>query len=370
MILRIISLMAITLIPTTFSYAKEFKVAMIYPRDAPFWRTVIKLSQESANDLGIELTAYNAKDSHVKMKKILQTVVAGPDKVDAVVFSNFKHMAPKLIEIADAAGVYSFLFNSAMNSKDAKSAGSPRVKYKNWIGEMLPDETSAGIKLTNLLIDAALANGKVNADGQVEAIGINGPRASGSAIVREKLLEHAVGMRNDVELLQIVHSEKWDEKDSKQKFIGLANRYPAVSVYWAGNDRLVNGIIQGANELKLKPGTDIFTGGSGLNETTLKQIQAGHVVASYGGHYIEGAWVMVLLYDYLNGIDFAQESLEMKTPVGVATKENVDLYLGKLTEEKLSESNLRKIDFTQYSKKYNPSVSKYNFDFDSVLDQL
>ena len=60
----------------------------------------------------------------------------------------------------------------------------------------------------------------------------------------------------------------------------------------------------------------------------------------------------------------------MKTPMGIVTKANVDLYLKKITYERLSGESLKKIDFTQYSKKMNPGLKKYEFNLDSVLEQL
>ena len=79
---------------------------------------------------------------------------------------------------------------------------------------------------------------------------------------------------------------------------------------------------------------------------------------------------MILLYDYLNGFDFRNTGTQMRSPMGVITSDNVDLYLNNVTKEKFSKKNLKKIDFTRYSKKYFPENKKYNFDFDSILKQL
>ena len=79
---------------------------------------------------------------------------------------------------------------------------------------------------------------------------------------------------------------------------------------------------------------------------------------------------MVLLYDYFHGFDFAEESLEMKTPMGIVSSKNIDLYLDRLKPEKLVPENMEKIDFTQYSKVFNSELKRYQFDFDSILEQL
>ena len=125
--------------------------------------------------------------------------------------------------------------------------------------------------MTNLLVGTAISKNKINNDGKVHVVGINGPIAAGASIMRHKSLKKAVENRSDVKIIRVVHSDQWSESVAKTKFIALRKRYPDIFVFWAGSNRLVNGIIEGAHQLNLVPGRDFVTGGAGINNTGLFQ---------------------------------------------------------------------------------------------------
>lgn len=365
-------MLIIVVIASSIVHAEPYKVAMFYPRDAPFWNMFTNFMQEAANDLGIELQLYNGENNHLKMVREVEQALKGSDKPDVILFSNFKYTAVKIISMAEEAKVAAFLVNSPLSPKGAAKMGAPRANYRFWIGEMFPDEEGAGIMLANMLIDEAKTQHKVHTDGKVHMLGFNGPLASGSAITRLAALKKVVKQRTDVELLQIVNIPEWDEKDAQRRLPGLMKRYPQATVAWSGSARLTMGILAGIQQLNLTPGQDLFTEciGFDFSHEIFPRIQAGEVVAASGGHFIEGAWALILVYDYLHGVDFAEQSVSLLTPMGIVTKDNAGIYLRNLTDEKLTPENLTRIDFTQYSKALNPEIQEYQFSLDSVLSQL
>ncbi len=74
---------------------------------------------------------------------------------------------------------------------------------------------------------------------------------------------------------------------------------------------------------------------------------------------------MVLLYDYLHGMDFAEEALQTRSAMGILTKKNVDAYL-----QKFGSGHWDAVDFTKFSKKLNPALKQYNFGIDAILAQF
>ena len=114
----------------TYQEAKRpFKIAMFYPRDAPFWRTFIKLMNATAQDLNIELETYSADSNRFLMKQQFISVINRNDKVDAVIFNNYKDSASQFIKLANDAKVVSFLVNSAMTDQKNREMGEPRDKF-------------------------------------------------------------------------------------------------------------------------------------------------------------------------------------------------------------------------------------------------
>jgi len=344
-----------------------FKIALLIPGSSPFWNETINFMQEAANDLEIELSVLNADSSHLRMFEQLESVVSGEKKVYAAVFQNFKKMAPKLISLADRNEVYTILFNSPIPPEEG--IGKPRELYPFWLGEILPNDTSTSTVLTNILIEEAQKKKLIAEDGKIHVMGISGRIADTASIERVNGLLTSISDRSDVVLDQVVNTD-WSIEEGKLKFKALMNRYPETNIVWTANYKIAQGVIDGMKELDISPGKDILIVTFDIVPNILNLIKRGEIVATAGGHSIESAWALVLLYDHYHGVDFASESLEMKTPMSIVTKDNLDLFLKQITPNNLSTNNLKKIDFTIYSKFIHPELDSYNFDFASILVQL
>jgi len=80
--------------------ASPYTIAMFYPHDAAFWNMFTSVMKEAARDLGIDLERYNARDNRFEMVRQVNQVIQRPDKVDAMVFINYKHNGPLMIQAA------------------------------------------------------------------------------------------------------------------------------------------------------------------------------------------------------------------------------------------------------------------------------
>lgn len=347
---------------SSVSFGEEhITIAMFTPRAEHdmFWGPFVGFMQEAVNDLNMELEVYYANDNRMEMKRQIEEAVTRADKPDALVIKNFQAQGEIFIEIADDAEVPIFVVNTGFQPED--NMGKPREKYRYWIGEMLPDDEGAGFGLAELLIQEAAAR----SDENISLLGIEGYASSGASIERVKGLKRALEQHPEVELTQIL-SANWKPDLAKEKFMTVKHRrYPDISVVWTASDGMALGVIEGAKELDFTPAQDIFTGGVDWSEQGLQAVKSGEMTATMGGHFMEGAWVAVVLYDYFNGIDFASESLQMRSKMSAITRANIDTYI-----EKLHREQWHKIDFTQFSKQLNPELKTYNFGLEALLDQL
>lgn len=76
--------------------------------------------------------------------------------------------------------------------------------------------------------------------------------------------------------------------------------------------------------------------------------------------------MLILLYDYHKGIDFAGElGLKFYSPMHAITAENIDRY--RLLLEGV---NWEDVDFTKFSKVLNPSLKHYDFSSSALLDVI
>jgi hypothetical protein len=73
---------------------------------------------------------------------------------------------------------------------------------------------------------------------------------------------------------------------------------------------------------------------------------------------------MVVLRDYHDGRDFAEEYVRLQFPMGA-----MDLPFARRFPE-IGKVDWRNVDFTRFSKTRNPEIKHYNFRPDAVLSQL
>ena len=104
---------------------------------------------------------------------------------------------------------------------------------------------------------------------------------------------------------------------------------------------------------------------SGVNTSTeaLEAIKSGRLTSLAGGHFITGAWALVMIYDYHHGRDFADEGLELERPMfATFTPRLADLYLERFG------GGFQNVDFRRYSKVKNRELKRYNFGFAQLLE--
>ena len=86
------------------------------------------------------------------------------------------------------------------------------------------------------------------------------------------------------------------------------------------------------------------------------------VASLAGGHFITGAWALVMIYDYHHGRDFADEGLELERSMFAQFDPRLaDRYLQRF------DGGIRGVDFRRYSRALNPKLKRYDFGFAQLL---
>jgi ABC-type sugar transport system substrate-binding protein len=74
-------------------------------------------------------------------------------------------------------------------------------------------------------------------------------------------------------------------------------RYPDVKLVWAGNDLMAFGAMNAWEQRGGKPGVDAWFSGINTSTEALEAIKSGRLTSLAGGHFITGAWSLVMIYD-------------------------------------------------------------------------
>lgn len=328
---------------------------------APFWDVFAAILKAAADDLDIELEVLNAHGDHLRMIELAKEVAARKVRPDYFLINNEKGVAGRMLETAAAAGLKTLVIMSTFDDKETLRYGHPRQRFANFLGTLRPDNERAGFELACLLIES----GRGRFAGPVRMLAISGAKATQAATDRNRGLEQAVVLApQDATLSQLVHSD-WQRDKARRQITGLLRRWPDTRIIWAANDPMALGAMDAVVARGLKPGRDVLIGGVNMNTEALERVHSGDFVTSVGGHFLGGAWSLVLLRDYHDGIDFASEGLELVFQIGFVDRSNVDAYLEHFGAERWD-----KIDFTRFSKALNPQLKRYEFTLAKVLEQF
>ena len=207
------------------------------------------------------------------------------------------------------------------------------------------------------LIAAARDAGKLAGDGTLHVAGLAGGYTSGS-ILRVSGLRQVITEDAGISFHGVAPAD-WQQTRAAELTAELLERHPRTAVVWAASDVMARGAIEAVAASGRRPGEDVFLGGVDWAPFVPDLIRDGRLSASAGGHFMDGAWALTMLYDHHHGRDF-ENLLNTSRPV-LLTRDNVDEHAVFFDE-----SRWRAADFTRLSRVLNPALETYDFAVDSV----
>jgi len=320
--------------------------------------------QAVARSLGMTFEVQYAQREPLKTFEIAREMVArAPGKrPDYIVVTDDYSMAYQLLKIIDAAGVKTFLAYSSIPVDQRGGVGSPRGKYKGWLGSLEPRAEDAGDLTADALIERGKRQKAFGPDGKLHLLAIAGDRSTPSSIKRNQGMRRAVADDPNVVLDQEVYAS-WTREKAAEQAEWLYQRYPHARLIWAGNDLMAFGAMTAWEKRGGKPGADAWFSGINTSTEALEAIKSGRLTSLAGGHFITGAWTLVMIYDYHHGRDFADEGLELERSMFAEfTPPLAERYIQRFS------NGFDSIDFSRYSKVKNPQLKRYNFGFAQLLE--
>jgi ABC-type sugar transport system substrate-binding protein len=348
------------------SVARAQSVAFINPgkSDEIYWVTATQAMQAAAHSLGMTFEVQYAQREPLKTLEIAREMVARPagKRPEYIVITDDYSVADRLLAIIDPAGVKTFLAYSSIPVDQRGGIGSPRGKYKGWLGSLEPQAEDAGYLTARALIERGKREKAFGPDGKLHMLAIAGDRSTPSSINRNQGMRRAVAEAPMVVLEEEVYAA-WARENAAQQAESLYRRYPDVKLVWAGNDLMAFGAMAAWEKRGGKPGVDAWFSGVNTSTEALEAVKSGRLTSLAGGHFITGAWALVMIYDYHHGRDFADEGLELRRPMFAEfTPLLADRYIERFS------GGFDGVDFSRYSKVKNPKLRRYNFGFAQLLE--
>lgn len=356
-------------VPAFAGAAEPLNVVFVSPGKTGevYWDMVAETMMAAGRKLDMSVEVLRAERNYRTMQDLGLGVVARPAKPDFLILSNEESAAIPVLEAAEAAGIKTLLLSNSLIGADAIRLGPPRTKLKLWLGDITTDLQTAGQRMANALISAARDANWQSADGKIHLLGIGGDEITPASIARNKGLDAAVAANPDVVVDRMLFAN-WTQSEAQEltaNYLGWAARkniHPGG--IWAGNDPMALGAISAAMASGLTPGKDIQVVGLNWSEDALRQIAAGRLLLTDGGHFLLGGWSIVLLRDYADGCDFAAASTHVQVATSAITRANLYSVQGLIKDRAFD-----RIDFARFRAKPG-QCGHYDFSVDALISSL
>jgi ABC-type sugar transport system substrate-binding protein len=280
---------------------KKLVIGSIVPTlDAQFWQRYKAFSETVATELGIELITINANNSADALNKGIEDLIARG--VDGLIFVPYFGAGPKGIAAADAAGIPVMCVDTLPDDVIV-----PGGEFENYIGVVGPDDETAGYEMADALSKTLVAG----ADGKKKIIAIEGTPGTSVAINRFKGLQRYISEGGDLTLLGNAVGN-FVASDSQKATEDLMQAHPDFQGVWTANGGTATGALAALKNAGKTPGVDVKVVTMDLNPDNVLLVGSGELEFDTGGHWLQGGFASIIMFDWLNGI---QPSIEERTRV-------------------------------------------------------
>jgi len=331
--------------------------------DSIFWQRVVHLTQGAANDLAIKLEVINGDNNPFLQLKNIHELVNRQNKPDYLIFLPFKESIVPAFNTLEKARISFVTLEKIYGVKKSAIVGLPQEKYKYWLGEMFHDNIKASTQLSQVLVDIALQQKGSNKS--KTAIAITGDNFTEN-VKRWFGLKKVLSLYNGIDIAQVVQAN-WSRKVAQSKYTYLQKNHGEIDIVWAASDYMALGVSDEAMKQGLVINEDIVIGGFDWIPEALRSVKKGKLSASVGGHFLQGAWTLIKIFDHHNGIKVFKKSDDKEhINMQVAQQSNINNYLPLLNK-----IDLQRINFAQFSLSHpdnkKPALG-YQFTIDAFIE--
>lgn len=330
----------------------------------PFWDMLIGFMQEAAADLNVELEILYGNSNRFRTTEQARAVLQRTDKPDYLLFNYFFSQGSHILQAAEKAGVYSVIFNTDIPQTEATATGRPGQHYQYWIGRIVPDEQQAGYDLAMQLRREGTQRGFQDDLQQLQIIAISGMRDATATTLRNQGLLDAVSEHPDLHLQQLLFAN-WSADTAATQAAALLQRYPRARLIWSASDAMALAALQSAAARQLTPGEQVLAVGFDWTTDALQAIRDGRLLASAGGHFLDGALALAFVYDHAHGHGLPAREADITRRMDLINAENINRY-----QRLLDRRNWPAMDFRLLTRTHGKRAGVYEYDTKQVADIL
>lgn len=312
--------------------------------DAQFWNRYVEFMQQGADALGVELVVLNADNSPDTMASNIEDLIARG--VDGIIHVPYWNTGIKVLSEALPANIPVIMTDVYLSDIEPQSE-----QFPNYLAFVGPSDEAAGYAMAQTLFAAM----EPNADGEKVVGVVDGTPGTSVAIDRRKGFDAALAENADVRLAGAVNGN-FVRDESQAAFESLYQGNPDITGVWAANGGTATGVMAAIMNADKVPGEDVLVVAMDLNPENVDAVEAGQLLFDIGGHWLQGGFALVMMYDYLNGLEIPADQANVKLDLLPLTIDTVEQFRADFPE------GVPEYDFQEHSRVFNPDAAAATFE--------
>ncbi len=337
-------------------------VAFINPGygDRGFWKDVRDTMQAAADQFGFELTVFDSDREWSLMAENANRVFAMDPPPDYIIAVNEHQQGTRIILEAQERGIPILMLLNDLTDEQKLKYGRAGNELSQWIGTLTPDNERAGFEIAQSLITALLKKNVKDLPDEICLLSLAGDSLTPASLQRLAGLDEALAK------FPVLQEQRrlvvnWSFDEAYRRTADWIAKGGCLDAVWAANDDIALGAIKAIEEAGKIAGKDVFVGGLNWSVAGLQAVGDGKMTMTHGGHFLAGAWVMVLLKDYREGVELLKKHHNLTFGMQAVTPENLEIY-----KRLLGDRDWDRIDFLQFSLARKPEQGGYLFGIEGL----
>lgn len=338
--------------------------------DDLFWQQVEATMRHAARGLGLSLQVSYGNDSPLRAASLAHKAMSRQHKPAFIVLQFNGPVMPELLRHAERQQVRLLTINSQQSELSRQQIGIPGQTYPLWLAHLWPDDQLAGRLEAEALLQAAKTRWPEQP--VVSLLAFNGAINDVSLVAQQRSqgMRQALRGQPDAALAQ-EFAEYWNVEKATHPLTAALQRYPEATVLWSANDAFALRLRERLKQAG-KPLDAYLLAGIDATPQGLAAVERGELVTTIGGHFMEGAWAMVLIYDYLHLPAAQWQPVYQQTGMHAFDREQISL-LRRITESgALAKLDYRAMTRTAFLAKHSSRTQwqGYPFTWQALLATL
>ena len=336
---------------STLPLRPQVVLAIPSPKNSGFWDEVAGIAEAVSNQLNIDVKIHyfdQREGKRFNYLEFLDSILSQEVRAQYLISFFIEGIEKDILNLANKHNVKLFSFNSPLTIKLEESIGLPRINSPTWIGHVSSDEIKTGYDLANFIIEI-----KKQEKQKINLLAFIGNNTAHIAEMRALGLQSRIAEDENIRLLQMVKTN-WSYQQTREKMSLVLKRFSDIDVIWCASDTIARAVVDEIKKSKPTMLNNVVIGSIDWSHQIIPYLKNNKVSVSYGGHMFDITHLLVLLYDYHNGIDFTKSLdtviINKNSPL---TGENVNL---------LNINNYNKLNVRSFSRCHssNPKTNKYS----------